>query len=488
MSYFKYFLSFIYFLNAFISLYALESDLIESLPGLDPKPKFLQYSGYLNATEGRHLFYWFIESQKSPAEDPLILWLNGGPACSSLEGLFLENGPYRVSPDGTKLTYDEYSWNSLANVLYLESPAGVGFSYQDNNEYKSNDFDTLKFNFEALKQFFVKFPQFKNHKFYITGESYAGVYIPTLATKILSDKSSGINLKGIAIGNGMFDPVIFGSSRLRFAHYHGLIDTQTWNEATAECCSCRQSDQFCEFPIINSNYTITPINNNEKCTAQMKLIFQKFLASGIDPYNIYDFCPKFKSPNVLLNSYFRKTRFFSNMNIDLNELETNEIPENINTEYFEEVKQTHECVSHGYYEYLKKPEVLKALHISPKAKSWAESNTELLLSYVQNYPNMKQQFEDLVHKYKLDPIIIYNGDIDMVCDFIGAEIFLEGLKLPVVKNSTKWVHNGVTAGFIKRYNGLTYTTIRGAGHMAPTQKPGPCLRIIEELIGKSKML
>jgi cathepsin A (carboxypeptidase C) len=442
---FKYLVSFLYFLIAFLSLHALESDLIESLPGLDPKPKFRQYSGYLNATEGRHLFYWLFESQRNPAEDPLILWLNGGPGCSSLEGLFTENGPYRVSPDGTELSYDEYSWNSLANVLYLESPAGVGFSYQDNNDYKSNDFDTFKFNFEALKQFFVKFPQFKKHKFYITGESYAGVYIPTLATRILSDNSSGINLKGIAIGNGMFDPKIFATSRLRFAHYHALIDTQTWNDITAECCSCQKNDQFCEFPIISPNNTLIPINKNEKCTAQMKSILKSYVASGVNIYNIYDFCPQFKSPNNSSAADFRKTRFYSYMNLDLNELEIEEIPENRNTEYYEEVKQTHECLSPGYYEFLNKPEVLKAIHVSAKAKPWIECNVEILKSYEQNFPNMKQHFEDLIHKYKLDPIIIYNGDIDMVCDFIGAQVFLDGLKLPVVQNSTKWIHNGITA-------------------------------------------
>jgi cathepsin A (carboxypeptidase C) len=102
-----------------VSLYALESDLIESLPGLDPKPKFRQYSGYLNATEGRHFFYWFFESQNNPSNDPVVLWLNGGPGCSSLLGLFTENGPFRVLPNGRTVIYDEYSWNSLANVLYI---------------------------------------------------------------------------------------------------------------------------------------------------------------------------------------------------------------------------------------------------------------------------------------------------------------------------------------------------------------------------------
>ncbi len=186
----------------FLSLYALESDLIESLPGLDPKHKFRQYSGYLNATEGRHLFYWFFESQKNPSEDAVVLWLNGGPGSSSLEALFTQTEPFRVLPNGRRVTYDEYSWNSVSNVLYVDSPAGVGFSYSENNDYQTSDDETLKFIYKALNDFFEKYPQFIENEFYLTGESYAGVYLPLLAVKILNDQRSKIKLKGLSIGNG----------------------------------------------------------------------------------------------------------------------------------------------------------------------------------------------------------------------------------------------------------------------------------------------
>ncbi len=156
---FKYIVSFLYFLSVFLKLCQSKSDLIEHLPGLHQKPKFRQYSGYLDATEGRHLFYWFVESQKNPFKDPVVLWLNGGPGTSSLLGFFTENGPFRVLPNGQTVTYDKYSWNSLANILYIESPAGVGFSYSENNDYRTNDDETLKFNYEALNNFFEKYPQ-----------------------------------------------------------------------------------------------------------------------------------------------------------------------------------------------------------------------------------------------------------------------------------------------------------------------------------------
>ena len=79
------------------------ADEITHLPGLPQNVTFKQYSGYLDGGKGRHLFYWFVESEKNPSADPLVLWLNGGPGCSSLIGFLKENGPFRVKADGKTL-------------------------------------------------------------------------------------------------------------------------------------------------------------------------------------------------------------------------------------------------------------------------------------------------------------------------------------------------------------------------------------------------
>ncbi|KAF6771706.1 hypothetical protein AHF37_09622 [Paragonimus kellicotti] len=102
---------------------------VTALPGLAVQPKYALYSGYLNGTSNNvQLHYWLVEAADRPDKAPLVLWLNGGPGCSSLEGLLQENGPFKVVP-GPALEYNPYSWNKVANMLYLESPAGVGFSY-----------------------------------------------------------------------------------------------------------------------------------------------------------------------------------------------------------------------------------------------------------------------------------------------------------------------------------------------------------------------
>ncbi|CAN6584559.1 unnamed protein product [Malus baccata var. baccata] len=111
-----------------------EADKITRLPG-QPQVNFQQYAGYVTVDEkqGRSLFYYFVEAQTDPASKPLVLWLHGGPGCSSVGGAFIENGPFQ--PSGDILLKNDFSWNREANMLYLESPAGVGFSYSTNKSF-----------------------------------------------------------------------------------------------------------------------------------------------------------------------------------------------------------------------------------------------------------------------------------------------------------------------------------------------------------------
>ncbi|CAI9535784.1 unnamed protein product [Staurois parvus] len=188
-------------LGALLADAAPSDDEIKYLPGLRKQPSFRQFSGYLDVPGGKHLHYWFVESQKNPSSSPLVLWMNGGPGCSSLDGLLTEHGPFLIQPDGVSLEYNSYSWNKIANVLYLEAPAGVGFSYSDDKNYKTNDTEVAHNNYLALKKFYTLFPEYSANDLYITGESYGGVYVPSLAVQVSQD--STINLKGIAVGNGL---------------------------------------------------------------------------------------------------------------------------------------------------------------------------------------------------------------------------------------------------------------------------------------------
>lgn len=185
------------------------SDEITSLPGWSGDLPSRQFSGYLQANTS-NLHYWFVESETDPATAPVVLWLNGGPGCSSLDGFFYEHGPFVIESDDnyatTYLSLREYRWSSLANVLYIESPVGVGFSYNDDGDYACSDDRTATENLLAIQDFYSKFPEYTNNKLFLTGESYAGVYVPTLAEAILNAEAAGTytgaKLTGIAVGNG----------------------------------------------------------------------------------------------------------------------------------------------------------------------------------------------------------------------------------------------------------------------------------------------
>jgi len=114
------------------------------------------------------------------------VWLNGGPGCSSMLGLFVEHGPKIVDGADSKNHYknNDYSWNKNANVLYIESPAGVGFSKAAENDMKTNDLLQSKDLYTALSAWFDKFDDFKDNELYISGESYGGIYVPYLAYQV----------------------------------------------------------------------------------------------------------------------------------------------------------------------------------------------------------------------------------------------------------------------------------------------------------------
>ena len=122
-----------------------QADLVGPLPGVEFSLGYRHYSGYLSSINNSYLHYWFFESQSGqPENDPVALWLNGGPGCSSLIGAFTELGPIRMNANGT-LTPNPHSWTQRANVIFLETPTGVGFSYQPNvSFYHHTDEETVQ--------------------------------------------------------------------------------------------------------------------------------------------------------------------------------------------------------------------------------------------------------------------------------------------------------------------------------------------------------
>ncbi|ONM55530.1 Serine carboxypeptidase-like 40 [Zea mays] len=194
------------------------ADKITELPGQPGGVGFDQYSGYVTVDEesGRALFYYFVEAAHDAPAKPLLLWLNGGPGCSSVGyGAMIEIGPFRITSDNKTLSRNENAWNSEANVLFLESPAGVGFSYSNtSSDYgKSGDQRTADDAFVFLINWLERFPEYKARAFYISGESYAGHYV----------------------GNAYLDDNKNTKGQIDYLWSHGVISDEVWANITKNC-------------------------------------------------------------------------------------------------------------------------------------------------------------------------------------------------------------------------------------------------------------
>lgn len=215
-------------------------DLVSSLDQM-PDLSFGLYSGYvpINNTE-KQIHYIAALSKGDWRVDPVLIWFNGGPGCSSMLGWAQEHGPYVIENGATNFTSNYYTWNNEANVFYIDSPAGVGFSYCPNSaECSFDDNSSADDNLIAVLNLFnMKFQDLKNNDLYIAGESYAGVYVPKLAQRIdwYIGNNTGVegkfipNLKGFIVGNGITNWKYDGTPAfVEMSYWHGLIDDELYD-------------------------------------------------------------------------------------------------------------------------------------------------------------------------------------------------------------------------------------------------------------------
>uniref|UniRef100_A0A0E0J1S2 Uncharacterized protein n=1 Tax=Oryza nivara TaxID=4536 RepID=A0A0E0J1S2_ORYNI len=170
---------------------------VTSLPGFDGPLPFSLETGYVEVNEstGVRLFYYFVQSEKDPDVDPLLLWLSGGPGCSSLSGLTHEIGPFQFAAKRyysgglPKIIYQPETWTKVSNIIFVDSPVGAGFSYAATQEgSKTSDTKTVKQLVIFLRKWLHDHPQFLLNPLYIGGDSYSGYIVPTLALAIDESK------------------------------------------------------------------------------------------------------------------------------------------------------------------------------------------------------------------------------------------------------------------------------------------------------------
>ncbi|XP_039155861.1 serine carboxypeptidase 24-like [Eucalyptus grandis] len=220
------------FVAATTSIDDAASAKIMTLPGQPKDASVAQYSGYVRINEKKKMFYWLVEAASDADSKPLLLWLNGGPGCSSIGyGAFQEIGPFQVLPNG-ELAKRQISWDTEANLLFLDSPFGVGYSVRSVVE-EDGDNSTAMDNFAFLNKWLEVFPKFKYRDFYIAGESYAGHFIPQLAQVIVNQNK------------GLPDRSTGDPGRWEFYWVHGLISDATY-ENMRKFCSVDRASEGCK--------------------------------------------------------------------------------------------------------------------------------------------------------------------------------------------------------------------------------------------------
>ncbi|XP_038979108.1 serine carboxypeptidase 1-like [Phoenix dactylifera] len=405
-------------------------DKIDALPGQPKGVSFDQYAGYVTVEpqNGRTLFYYFVESPRDSEKKPLLLWLNGGPGCSSLGyGALQELGPFRVNRDGKTLLRNNHAWNNVANVIFLESPAGVGFSYTNtSSDYKNRgDKRTAEDTYTFLVNWLERFPEYKTRDLFITGESYAGHYVPQLASLILLNNKNPnkpiINLRGIAMGNAYIDSNITEMAMYEFLWMHDMYSDRTHKLIRRTCNISDMSSPECKHATNLADMEIGSIN----------------------PYNVY-------APLCTEKSHKATCITSSNVEFD-------------------------PCTDEYVDVYLNQPVVQKSLHAVPSLWThcslggWRDSPDTML-------PMIEQLTTSGIR------IWLYSGDMDSIVSVTSTKYSLRMLGLPIKSPWRPWQANGEVAGYVVAYKGLTFVTVRGAGHEVPSYQPEKALVMISAFL------
>ncbi|KAK5081985.1 hypothetical protein LTR05_007127 [Lithohypha guttulata] len=407
---------------------------------VDPDVK--QYSGYLDDNENdKHLFYWFFESRNDPKNDPVVLWLNGGPGCSSLTGLFLELGPSRIDKN-LNLVYNPYSWNRNASVIFLDQPVNVGFSYSGSSV--SNTVAASKDVYALLTLFFKQFPEYATQDFHIAGESYAGHYIPVFASEIQSHKNTNINLKSVLIGNGLTDGLT------QYEYYRPMACGDGGWPAVLDEQSCQSMD-----------------NALPRCQSLIQNCYDSESVWSCVPASIY-------CNNALLAPYQRTGQNVYDVR--------GKCKDSSNLCYPELGWIT---------KFLNDRKVMKALGV--EVEGYDSCNFDINRNFLFQGDWMKPFHRLVPGILEKIPVLIYAGDADFICNWLGNKAWSEALDWPGHKEfkaakmedlRIDGEKSGRKIGEVKSHGNFTFMRLHAGGHMVPLDQPEASLEFFNRWIMK----
>jgi serine carboxypeptidase-like clade 1 len=473
------------------------ADLVTALPEFSGPFPSKHYSGYLNALDGSRLhYYWVDAAEVDPAKAPVVWWTNGGPGCSSMDGWGYELGPFHFANYGTSgpaFALNNFSWTKIANVVFVEDPPGVGFSYGPSSNYTTSDSQNAANNYGAVIDLLQnKFPEYASNEFYIAGESYAGIYVPTLARLILNEGKVA-NFAGVLVGNGVtsatYDDNFYWSDAV-FAHGHGFLSDQTLEEVYAACvppaghpnsgdCARLANDYYTRMaPDVNTyDYTGNCFVAPQQSDLRLPAMRRRLTAHA-------------KSLGVSVPRYIRLASSGQSLAAIAEWLKTG--PEEWRAESSQAIPPSPRgsnvpCIdAESMTTYLNRADVKAALHVEPSL-TWAICSD---VRYVSDILDVVDVYSMLLAAGKR--VLIYNGNVDMSVPYTGTEAWMTHETAWNVSTplhgwsylSPAFQYGPQQGGFARGFekDQIWFTMINGAGHMVPQFRPAAAYAMFERFI------
>ncbi|KAI0032923.1 alpha/beta-hydrolase [Vararia minispora EC-137] len=385
-----------------------------------------------------HLYFVLVKARRLADKERTLFWFNGGPGCSSFDGLMMEVGPWRMREDG-QLYAQEGGWEEYTNIVYVDQPVGTGFSYGSTNRYVHELSEAADQFMEFVRNFYKVFPEYRSMDTYLGGESFAGQYIPYFADALLKSDLQ-VPFRGAAIGNGWIDAAHQYPAYLDYSVKHGLIA-----EGSAEYESGKKATDEC-MTVLNGADGAVPVHV-DICEQLLGKI------SGMDNgaatgkcLNVYDVRLKDTYPECGMNW-----------------------PPPL----------------HNVTAYLRRKDVVHALHADAKSEAWTECQSTVHRQLTMRASN--SSITVLPRVLERVPVLIFAGDQDLICNYVGLESMIASLTwngatgLGEVETQTWTVANKPAGTWVSSRN-MTYVKIFNASHMvgfdAPTVSHDMILRFM----------
>jgi len=500
-----------------------QADLITSLPGLNFTPTFRQFSGYIPVSPTRNIHYWYIESSNDPANDPVVFWTNGGPGCSGLLGLGTEFGPFLFEKNGV-LSYNPNTWNQVANILYVEQPAGVGFSTFTNPEdqYVGDERAAVD-NYELIVNFFRRFPERATNEFYIASESYGGHYIPHLAKEILdrninisnsdgdgdgdgdgdlersesaSESEPLINFRGFLVGNPYVDPFSNDMTMIQTYYMHGLIAGPLYRDWQAKCTNLdTYNEEICSL-LVDSMFSETGEGINPYaldfpiCTEpDINNDYSPSGSSGEDGIGEFGFSRDDAEEIVTpISASFARRRMSSSQSSRL--LKFRLSSSGITPPFLPQQDKYHPCADDHFFAYLNRDDVKEALHVDVGIE-WSMCSDDIEYSDRDSNTPQMYLYEELIERAREDgsnfKMMVFSGDDDSVCSTASTQYWIYDVGAEVKDEHlwNAWKYNNQTAGYVTEFDlgetdsSFLFVTVHGAGHEVPAYRPSEALAMFK---------